>query len=133
MVRIARFMGFGGFLLVSVFVSGCGPQVKVRTASVRGTITMNGQPRAGIVVEFTPDAMIRPSDGITDAAGRYVAQFTPEQKGVALGPCGVTFFLMQENGKILLPATADGNELRLDIGKEGLVFDHDIKYDGTLP
>ena len=133
MVRVAWIKGVTAIVVASI-LTGCGPQVKVQTAPVRGTITVNGQPRKGIIVAFWPEPMSRPSMAGTDAAGRYVAQFTPEQKGVVVGTCKVNFSIAQDDGsQIPLPATADGKELRLDIGKDGLVFDHDIKYDGTLP
>lgn len=130
--------GFAMAVLAAALV-GCGTKQKIPTAAVTGTITVNGQPRAGVVVQFEPEAKIRPSAAETDAQGRYVARFTTSQSGVALGPCVVKFAILDAGGvKNLLPAefhaeAAENSALRLTIEKQGAVFNYDIPFSGPLP
>lgn len=124
--------------LLVVGVAGCGGS-GIPTASVTGTVTINGQPVQGVEVMFVPEAKIRPSVGYTDAKGRYRAEFLTTQSGVALGPCVVQFSIYRgDSMKNYLPKkfneNADSNpEFHLDIPEEGIVFDYDIKYDGEIP
>lgn len=122
-----------------VCLCGCGG-TGIPTASVTGTISLNGQPVQGVEVTFVPKAKIRPSVGVTDAQGRYKAQFVARQSGVALGPC-VAQFSIYRGGNYMhnyLPATfnvdAEKNpDLNLEVPEDGLVFDYDIKFNGTIP
>ena len=77
-------------LMLLASFAGCGGS-DIPTAAVTGTITINGEPVEGIEVTFVPDAKIRPSVGLTDAQGRYKAQFVRSQSGVALGACVAQF------------------------------------------
>lgn len=125
-------------LLLLLGITGCGGS-GIPTASVSGTVTVNGQPVQGVEVMFVPDAKIRPSVGLTDAKGRYRAEFLNTQSGVALGPCVVQFSIYRgDSMKNYLPKqfnenAADNPQFHLDIPKEGLVFDYDIPYDGEIP
>lgn len=130
--------GFAMAVLAATLV-GCGAKQEIPTAAVTGTITVNGQPRAGVVVQFEPEAKIRPSAAETDAKGRYVARFTTWQSGVVLGPCVVKFSILDAGGgNNLLPAefharAAENPALRLTIEKQGAVFNYDIPFSGPLP
>jgi hypothetical protein len=126
---VALLMGLGG----------CGPSSGIPTADVRGTVTINGKPVSGVQVQFVPDAKIRPAIAITDAGGRYSAQFVSTQSGVPLGPCVVQFSMFKGAApKNYLPKEFNENaaanpELHLTIPASGLSFDYDIKYSGPLP
>ncbi|QDT77796.1 hypothetical protein Mal35_12240 [Gimesia maris] len=52
---------------------------------VHGTITLDGKPLEGVSVLFEPESG-RPSTAITDAAGKYEAQYLIDEPGVKLGP-----------------------------------------------
>ncbi|WP_339684621.1 carboxypeptidase-like regulatory domain-containing protein [Gimesia maris] len=52
---------------------------------VHGTITLDGKPLEGVSVLFEPENG-RPSTAITDAAGKYEAQYLIDEPGVKLGP-----------------------------------------------
>jgi len=140
-VRAVKRLQSGGFAmaLLAAFLLGCGTKQKIPTAAVTGRITVNGQPRAGVVVQFEPEAKIRPSGAETDARGQYVARFTTSQSGVALGPCVVKFLILDKSGvNNLLPAefhakAAENSALRLTIEKQGTVFNYDIPFAGPLP
>ena len=123
---------------IIICLGGCGG-TGIPTASVTGTITLNGQPIQGVEVTFVPKTKIRPSVGITDAKGRFKAQFVERQSGVALGPCVAQLSIFREGNYMhnYLPASlnvdAEKNpELNLEIPENGSVFDYDIKFKGTI-
>ena len=124
--------------LLIVGITGCGGP-EVPTASVSGTVTINGKPVQGVQVMFVPDAKIRPSIGMTDAKGKYKAEFLTTQSGVALGSCVAQFSIFRgESLKNYLPKKfnddAAGNpDFHLDVTKGGIKFDYDIKHDGEIP
>lgn len=127
-------------LLVVITAAGCGPRVKVPTAPVVGTITVNGKPVEGLEVVFVPEAKIRPGVAVTDTQGRYEAKFLNHQAGVPLGPCTVTISRYSDLSRAsnLIPReynekAAENPALRLTIPKEGTAFNFDVKTDKPLP
>ncbi len=136
-MRSSFLMMFSLTMVLSAIV-GCGGS-GIETAGVSGTITVNGKPVEGIEVMFTPDAKLRPSIGMTDAQGRYKAEFVASQSGVPLGPCVVQFSIYRgDSMKNYLPKefnekAADNPAFHLDVKKGGAVFDYDIKYNGEIP
>lgn len=78
--------GLGWLLLVlcCLAIPGCGSGGKL--ATVRGKVTLNGQPLQGALVEFQPtDPEGSPSSGLTDAEGRYELMYTFDKPGAAPG------------------------------------------------
>ena len=69
-------------LLTVLILPGCsdGPAV----APVTGTVTHDGEPLAGAMIEFQPDKGA-PSYGYTDENGRYEIQYQTDQMGALLG------------------------------------------------
>lgn len=127
-------------MFVAAAIAGCGPSVKVPTAAVSGTVTVNGKPVEGVDVWFLPDAPIRPGVGLTDSQGSYSAKFLEHQMGVPLGPCTVTISLYRDGQRVtnLIPPkynenAAENPELRITIPKEGMTFNYDVKTDKPLP
>lgn len=121
-----------------IVVAGC-RRYEIPTADVRGTVTVNGRAVEGIQVKFVPKAKIRPSVGLTDASGRYRAEFTYTQSGVPLGPCVVQFSVYRgESTHNYLPKEFNENAsenpaYHVDVPAQGLEFNYDIKYDGEIP
>jgi len=70
-----------GLLLLG---SGCQPGDRPPLGFVTGTVTMDGQPLAGIEVSFAPESG-RPSGGLTNAAGRYELTYVGGVKGAKVG------------------------------------------------
>ncbi len=60
--------------LVSLVCLGCGSGAP-DLGEVTGTVTLDGQPAANVLVTFTPDAGGRPSTATTDDAGKYTLGF----------------------------------------------------------
>ena len=92
-----RFSAAGFALAVSmVLVLGCGSGLDL--ATVEGTVTMDGTPLAGAVVEFSPTAAGGSSSlGVTDASGHYELKFTADKPGALVGE-HIVRISMQEAG-----------------------------------
>jgi hypothetical protein len=69
-------------LSVATF-SGCGDSGNV--ARVRGTVTLQGKALPGAIVQFTPVAGGRQSQGLTDDSGSYELVYTSNQLGAEIG------------------------------------------------
>ncbi|MCR9117863.1 MAG: hypothetical protein NXI22_13065 [bacterium] len=136
---IWKSLGSVACLVTASFLAGCSGGSDVSTAAVAGTITLNGEPAEGVSVSFAPDSGMRPSVGVTDAQGRYRAQFTRGQSGVALGPSVVQLSIFRgDSERNWLPKkfnkdAAKNPDLKLDVTPGGATFDYDIKYDGEIP
>jgi hypothetical protein len=126
-------------VLALVAGAGCGTGPKIPTASVSGTVTINGKPVENVELALHPIEKIRPAHGITDATGHYSAQFLRGQSGVPLGACVVKITYRPNGGfENILPAQyndkAAGNPaLKLTVPTEGTTFNFDVKMDRPLP
>jgi len=73
----------GALGLVILVSSGCGsggPPL----GEVAGTVTLDGEPLAGVTVQFDP-SHTRPASGVTDSQGRYSLSFIPGTEGAPVG------------------------------------------------
>jgi len=71
-------------IVLCLLVAGCGS--KNDLAKVKGTVTLNGQPLEGAIVEFRPaTAEGSPSAAQTDAKGRYELMYTFTTAGAMPG------------------------------------------------
>lgn len=69
---------------VFTVAAGCGGVDGPELASVSGTVTVNGDPVEGLVIEFQP-ADGPPASGITDESGKYALTATGGRSGAQLG------------------------------------------------
>ena len=78
---------WSGRVLAPIFLlSFCGCTPSGDLGMVTGTITLNGEPVEGVVVEFNPQGGTGSvAMGQTDANGKYEAMFTMNRKGASLG------------------------------------------------
>ena len=92
--------------VLCIVAAGCshdGPEL----ADVHGTITLNGQPLAGALVEFQPERRDgSPSYGATDDTGRYELVYSRDRKGAMIGLHSVQITTRNENQRTpeLLPS-----------------------------
>jgi hypothetical protein len=78
-------------LLVLLVSTGCGDGSGLVSAS--GTVTLDGQPLSGVVVEFRPSTSRgRSFFGRADSSGRYRMMRTAFQSGVAPGDYSVLIY-----------------------------------------
>ena len=61
------------FALMLLGIVGCGSKHSA-TVPVTGTVTLDGQPLAGVGVLFSPQSTGRPAHGMTDASGNFSLQ-----------------------------------------------------------
>ncbi len=88
------------YLLLLVCCGCGGSEAPIPLGQVSGVVTLDGQPFAGALVQFNPEAASvvsgkdapggGGSSGISDADGKYVLRFSNEHEGAALGSHNVT-------------------------------------------
>lgn len=134
--RIGTTQRVGAALLAGIVLSGCGPGVP--TAEVTGRVTFDGTTQAGVLVEFTPSAVIDGKRGpcaygITDADGRYRAFRTGKNKfGVVTGVNSVRLTAMEGSGAKVHPLHGQASGLTFDVQPGENVFDVDVPIDPTI-
>lgn len=81
-----RTWAFGLALAIVLFiVPGCGRQPGTEpTAPVTGTVTLDGQPIAGVSIAFIPQRG-RPASGLTDASGKFTLSTFDTADGAVVG------------------------------------------------
>jgi hypothetical protein len=79
----------GGLAAAAMLLfAGCGPGGP-ETATVEGTVLLDGKPLEGATILFSPAAG-RPSGGLTDAEGHYELSYTADQDGALPGEHTIT-------------------------------------------
>lgn len=75
------------FCLLALLIAGCSqsPQDMPETAPVTGIILLDGKPLPYATIVFQPKEG-RPSNGQSDAEGKYELQFNQDTMGAKLGP-----------------------------------------------
>lgn len=82
-----------GMSIISMICIGCSSQVdEPEIAAVSGTVTLDGQPGANLLVTFEPDMAGtggsqagRSSTGTTDSEGKFELYYKDEAKGAVVG------------------------------------------------
>lgn len=97
------------FCLASLVLSGCGDGVD--NSAVSGTVTLDGAPLEGAIVEFQPTTG-RASVGVSDAEGNYTLALTASISGAIIGDHKVTITTAQA------PSGGEGNEPLVEGRKE---------------
>ena len=64
--------------------------------TVSGTVTVDGNPTASIMVHFSPVDGGRTSTGVTDSSGQYKLDYTADAKGAVVGKHNVTLSAQAE-------------------------------------
>lgn len=85
MLRIIQTNWCWAGMILCVGLCGCSGASDVpELAYVEGTITVDGEPTAGLLVLFGPDEG-RTSTGYTDEEGHYTLTYLPGQEGAKVG------------------------------------------------
>lgn len=105
--------------------------------SVTGTVTLNGEPLAGVVVEYSPTGGSGSmAMGLTDESGYYEMMFSMNQKGASLGSNKVSISTADaglpdadgKNIKELVPAEYNSKSTLVATVKAGAnVIDFELK------
>lgn len=86
------------FTLCLCLTAGCGGGAgsdQPDLGTVTGVVTMDGDPLSGVTVTFTPTEG-RPSNGVTDEAGKYELGYLRDIKGAVIGTHSVSITTPQE-------------------------------------
>ncbi|WP_254512544.1 carboxypeptidase regulatory-like domain-containing protein [Anatilimnocola floriformis] len=83
-MNLAHRLLFASVAAVATIFSGCSGSNIPDLAQVNGVVTLNGMPYPNAQVTFTP-AQGRPSEGVTDAEGKFELVYLPQVKGAQLG------------------------------------------------
>ncbi|QDT78866.1 hypothetical protein CA11_22050 [Gimesia maris] len=106
-------------LALSFSLAGCGGGVddQPELGQVKGTVTMDGSPLAGVSVTFSPDSG-RPATGKTDVAGNYELIYIRNTPGCKLGHNTVMISnsgeedeMEMEGDDAVMPTTTEENEI----------------------
>jgi hypothetical protein len=98
-----RYRRIFGFPAILVFVCvGCGGE-HFDYGQVRGTVTLDRKPLAGVLVYYYPvikdgDPVPPSSSGVTDAAGNYELMSRTEVAGAVIGPHKVVVMFPPSRG-----------------------------------
>jgi len=136
--------------LLTALLAGCGgggPSDTPDIGEVSGTVTVDGQPGAGLMVTFQPESG-RPSMGTTNDSGYYELQYTADAMGAKVGKGYISISTPQDTGEGYgeaddsgegyaetedpIPAkynveATDNPEMQVEIKPDGNTFDFDIK------
>ncbi|HEX5442782.1 MAG TPA: carboxypeptidase-like regulatory domain-containing protein [Pirellulales bacterium] len=74
-----------GCVAVALLATGCGGGRGTKTYPVKGTVTLQGQPLADVVVSFYPEQGSRPPSGMTDAEGAFALSTFESKDGAPAG------------------------------------------------
>ena len=76
-------IGIFTFVLCCLLLAGCGSGHDLGTVS--GTVTYDGKPISGLIVNFVPDSGGRTSGGSTDSDGKFLLLYNPQNAGALVG------------------------------------------------
>ncbi|MBU6174944.1 MAG: hypothetical protein KGQ60_14125 [Planctomycetes bacterium] len=118
------------FLVVAVLVCavGCSPSDRPPLGRVTGTVTMDGKPLEGVIINFRPDQG-RTSTCETDTKGYYDLIYEYQVNGAKVGPHTVSFvWPTGAEGKKGIPAKyGDKSDIQVEVKKGSNKFDFDIQ------
>jgi hypothetical protein len=107
---------------------GCTPSDRPPLGRVTGTVTMDGQPLEGVIINFRPDQG-RTSTCETGPKGNYDLIYEYQVNGATIGMNTVSFvWPTGVEGKGAIPAEfAEKSEIKVDVKSGRNKFDFDIK------
>lgn len=116
-------------IAVAIAASGCGGD-KFKTAEVTGTVTVEGEPVAGVMLEFEPErvagAILPAAYGSTDAEGRYRLERVGGSGGV-VGKNTVRISAPEGSQVQVHPFYAEEGAFLREIVEGPNVFDFDLQ------
>lgn len=125
MHRRAIKLGLPTVLLLAAV--GCGRGDRPPLGTVRGTVTVDGEPLAGAVVIFEAEG-VRPSTGVTDERGRYELTYLRDIQGAVVGTHTVRIATVAEGRSVdEMPGLHDRvSGLQREVKPGRNVFDFDL-------
>jgi hypothetical protein len=123
--------GLHGVILVCApLLAGCWGQ-GFGVAEVTGTVTLDGKPRKGLMVVFSPsdgqDTKLPPAYGFTNDEGRYRAIRPGSKPGAVVGPTNVQVLSFDGNTLVANGHAVPNTEFSKEIVGGPNVVDIDLK------
>ena len=121
------------FVILACFaIVGCGKKGP-NTATVTGTITLDGRPAEAVGIKFFPERG-RPGYGLSEKSGQYKIRFMQNSDGCIPGPNLVTFEAYSEPGnessqylpKRYNTKAEENPEMQVDVKPGKNVFNFDL-------
>jgi len=72
-------------VLLTLHLTGCGGADVPEVGEVTGTVTIDGKPAPGVIVNFIPTGGGRSSTGVTDESGHYELMYSADAMGALIG------------------------------------------------
>lgn len=119
----------GALVALAPLLAGCwGPGFGI--SEVTGTVTLDGKPRRGLMVVFSPDdggaTTLPPAYGFTNDEGRYRAIRPGSKPGAVIGPTTIRVLAFDGTELVVNGRPVPNTELQKEIVRGGNVVDIDL-------
>jgi len=119
----------GVVLVFAPLLAGCWGQ-GFSVSEVTGTVTLDGKPRKGLMVVFSPndgqDTKLPPAYGFTNDEGRYRAIRPGSKPGAVVGPTTIQVLTFDGNVLTMNGKAVPGAERQQEIVRGANVVDIDL-------
>lgn len=114
-------------LAISWSCLGCGSAGdRPELGLVKGTVTMDGKPLAGVIINFKPEEG-RPATATTDSQGNYDLIYRYGVKGAKIGPNTISFeWPLDAAGQPIPEKYTSKSTLKEDVEAGSNTFDFDL-------
>ena len=123
---------WAGIVVVALILAACaasGPEL----GSVSGTVKMDGKPVPNAQLIFEPEGPGRAATGLTNEAGQYAMEYTPESAGALVGPVLVRIStLTTDHPETIPPKYNLKSELKRTVESGKNVIDFDLESGGWV-
>lgn len=120
----------GALLVFAPLLAGCWGQ-GFGVSEVTGTVTLDGKPRKGLMVVFSPNdgqaTKLPPAYGFTNDEGRYRAIRPGSKPGAVVGPTNIQVLSFDGNTLVLNGRAVPNTEFQKEIVGGPNVVDIDLK------
>jgi len=119
----------GVFVVLAPLLAGCWGE-GFGVSEVTGTVTLDGKPRKGLMVVFSPndgqDTKLPPAYGFTNDEGRYRAIRPGSKPGAVVGPTTIQVLTFDGNVLTMNGKAVPGAERQQEIVRGANVVDIDL-------
>jgi len=125
-------------IAVLPWLAGCGGRDLPELGEVEGTVTLDGEPLSGAMVQFHSESGGRPGTALTDESGHYELTYVGDVEGTPAGPARVEISTVWPDGEPppgeseKIPAAYNSQStLKREVKAGSNTFDFPLKSDGS--